>query len=314
MYRPAGALLVSMLIMATASPAIALDVRAATLYLFNEDAAAKESGTVSSGMWSLGHNRARVGVTDNDSTRLTGSYRSSGSDVVDAELEIGDVKATAKSEITWTAGGTPGTCPGSLACYALKVTASSSGGLLTFSRPSGGVAQGADPQVVESPGLFAQTVSLDAGSEIFVSRPPIDTAESTFVLTAPNLDQPLATIDLQAIAGGLQAIVSFAENPHLQFFFADTTSPITAMQVRSLLEGSALGSSVGLSGTLPLFSYVYDLTGQALPADAAFASGIVNTVSAVAAPEPATILLTSVGLVCIWALRRRQSQLNGTTT
>lgn len=55
----------------------------------------------------------------------------------------------------------------------------------------------------------------------------------------------------------------------------------------------------GLTGPLPLFEYIYDLTGAQLPADASFGAVAASNASggaSAAMPEPSTFTLLAWGL------------------
>ena len=299
---------IAFVLLFTHSPASGKEVVASTLYLFNGSPELTESGTSRGGTWSLGRNGATVGLTQNFQPAggpLTGNYTGTGSDQVVAELQINAVKATAHSEIAWIAAGTPTDCPGALTCYTMKLTATSNGGLFTFSRPSGGVARGNDPQFIETRGSFAQVVSLDAGSKMFAERPDnLDVARSTLILTAPDLDEPLAFIDLLSTGGLFDATVRFAHHPDLRYLLPGTSSvPITDAEVELALESSTLGTEDGLSNKLALFTWAYDLSSHTLSTDAAFGSDFVNIAQSVPAPGTLLLLINAILLLALFATR-----------
>jgi hypothetical protein len=284
-----------------------LEARATTLYFFGGTDPLRESGTTRGGTWSLGQNRATVGLTPNIQPAggpLTGTY-AGGGDFVLAEKSEGDTTATARSEISINAPGTAD-CPGKLYCYALEAKATTQGGLFRFSKPADAVARGKDPQQVLSPGIFGQTISLLPGSSIFESRPEIDEADSILTITAPDLTEALATIHLQAIGGMVDATVTLASDSRLRFFDLMSLSTLDKDAVESILESSsALRTSTGLSSGLRLFSYEFDLTGATLSSDAAFAAETVN-LAASPISEPHVLGLMLMGFTGIMYTRRRQ--------
>jgi hypothetical protein len=210
-----------------------------------------------------------------------------------AEAEEQGSSATGRSDLNIGPKNRNGLYP-----FALKVKATTDVGLLTPAASS--FATGSDPQFVLSKGLFGATLSLDPGSSIFASRPGVDKASAFFELTAPTLSQPLASITLEAVAGQVTASVNFAADPRLEFFVPGTTTPVSASQVESLLDGnSALGSVTGLTNSLALFQYEFDLSNTSLPPDAAFGSTATDSSfspGGSSVPEPPGFVLFVLGM------------------
>jgi hypothetical protein len=167
------------------------------------------------------------------------------------------------------------------------------------------VATGSDPQFVQTPGVFANIISLGPGSSVFTDEPDFGSADASFSITAPLLVGDLADIELSSGPSGLEAIVSFATDPRLTIIDPSTGLPITAAEVAARLRASALGTEGGLTSPLPLFEYIYDLTGAQLPADASFGAVAENNASAGTAgvPEPSTFTLLAVGILGLLCYR-----------
>jgi hypothetical protein len=169
------------------------------------------------------------------------------------------------------------------------------------------VATGTDPQFVQTPGVFAHTISLGPDSSVFTDEPDFGSADTSFRITAPLLVSDLADIELSTGPSGLEAIVSFATDPRLTVVDPLTGLPISAADVEARLRASSLGSVGGLTSPLPLFEYIYDLTGTQLPADASFGAVAESNASGGTTaniPEPSTLTLLTLGiagmLCCCW--------------
>jgi hypothetical protein len=156
---------------------------------------------------------------------------------------------------------------------------------------------------VQTPGVFANIVSLGPGSSVFTDEPDVGAADASFTVTAPLLASDLADIALDTGPSGLEAIVSFATDPRLTIIDPLTGLPISAADVEARLSASELGSIGGLTSTLPLFEYIYDLTGAQLPADASFGA-VAGSDASAGVPEPSTFTLLALGILgmlfCRW--------------
>lgn len=196
--------------------------------------------------------------------------------------------------------------------YDMFVQAIVSIGGFGFTGPGGSAsASGIDPQYIISPGVVVGSLTLGPESSLYEARPEVDFALATFQITAPLLTDPLAALLIESIGGNIKATVSFASSSRLTFFNTLTLSPITSSDVEDLLEGaSGLGTPDGLTSTLNLFSYRYDLTGLSLSADAAIGSEAHSYASSPGSvPEPGTLTLAAIGLVSFggvaWRKRRQ---------
>jgi hypothetical protein len=153
---------------------------------------------------------------------------------------------------------------------------------------------------VQTPGVFADIISLGSGSSVFTDETDFGSADASFSVTAPLLTSDLADIALGTGPSGLEATVTFATDPRLTIIDPLTGLPISAADVEARLRTSALGSIGGLTSPLPLFEYIYDLTGAQLPGDAAFGAVAESNASGGAAavvPEPSTLTLLGLGII-----------------
>jgi hypothetical protein len=147
---------------------------------------------------------------------------------------------------------------------------------------------------------------------VFTGEPSFGAADASFSITAPLLASDLADITLATGPSGLEAVVSFATDPRLTIIDPLTGLPISAAAVEARLGASALGSMGGLTSPLPLFEYIYDLTGASLPADASFGAGAQSdaTGAPAAVPEPSSFTLLVLGIVGVLCYRwQRLAQL-----
>lgn len=191
--------------------------------------------------------------------------------------------------------------------YSLKLTAKSNTDL--FSPDGYATATGDDPQIIDAAGIFSGMLSIGPGSSVFGTRPGVDLAAASFNLTAFDLLEPLASVDLSSGKDHVTAAVHFNLDPRLSFFRPGELDPstkqpipITELEVAKMLESDPyLGTSDGTLSTLNLFTYRYDLTGATLTPDAALGSFAASSAFSPQAqvPEPASGSLLLVGLAAM---------------
>jgi hypothetical protein len=259
------------------------------------------------GTFTLGENSITVG--SKTTTVPQGSFKYSDG-FQDVEAGAAGQKAPSAWADSYMAPGVPDEVS-NLSEYSMRAWASA--GAAFFGSAASAIARAADPQPIDTPGYFAQSLTLSQGSAIYLSDTAgltAGSAETIFSLLAPGvLSSPIATVQLSSDLIGIHTSVTFNSDSRLQFFAPGSSSPITSSAVAALLLGtSSLFTDGGLTSDLPLFDYQLDLTSGPLPTGAALASDAVSTALLTPVPEPATwemMLIGSLAVVALGVCRRR---------
>lgn len=268
-----------------------------------------QTGTTPGGPWTLatfpGNSVSFSGVVLRRVGPLAGTYATGGGTISTGPVtfvgDFGTSTGTATSSIS-VAPATTGFS------YTLSVSANVSLSNI-FAPRAAARATGSDPQFVQTPGVFANIISLGPGSSIFTDEADFGAADASFRVTAPLLAGDLADIELDTGPGGLEAAVTFATDPRLRIIDPLTGMPLSAADVEARLRASALGTMAGLTGPLSLFEYIYDLTGAQLPTDASFgaiAEGNASGGASAVVPEPPDFTLLAFGILAMLYCRWRR--------
>jgi hypothetical protein len=251
---------------------LAEDFKAVALTIFFVDDAdpIRKTSRIQGGEWKLGENYTFIeSLLPNETGPKTGTYKLDLKEDLDSALSRRTSSAFARSEITVTDQDT-GPDGSKFFNYELLVNAETIVGtdfLGLDTLPALAIARAREPQFFETAGIFASQLTLGSGSSIFELQPEEDEAFSTFQLTAPELlSNPIASIDLLAVSGSIDATVTFNTDSRLRFLNPFNLNPITASEVESLLESATgLNTESGLISNLPLFIYEFDLQNTMLP-------------------------------------------------